>query len=278
MKRLAFVDHKLENYHANVFAELIRGPLKDRGFELAACRATDAAEGQAWSAKHQVPYAATLDDLNRMADVFMVLAPSNPEVHLGMVQSLAPFKKPVWVDKTFAPDLATAREIFAVADAAGIPVETASALRNTPVQKRARELGLDTLRHVVAWGGGGHYDEYVVHPTELAVSCLGAEATAVLVRGEGERRQLVVDFSRGRTAVVNVYCQTKTPFAAALTTEAATEYVGAESPALFQDALAAVLDFFARGAPTFDRNETLAIFRIIEGARDPRAARHFLPI
>jgi hypothetical protein len=95
-------------------------------------------------------------------------------------------------------------------------------------------------------------------------------------RGEGEQRQLLVDFSRGRTAVINVYCQTKTPFAASLTTGKATEYVVAESADLFKDAMDAVLDFFTKGSATFDRAETLAVFKIIDAARQPDAGLRFV--
>ncbi len=278
VKRIAFVDRKLDNFHANTYVELARGALKDRGFDVTGCWAQDAAGGRVWAEAHRVPYAGTLAELNGMADAFMVLAPSNPEVHLEMVRELAAFRKPIWVDKTFAPDVATAKAMFALADAAGIPLETSSALRYTPVQAKVHALGRETLRHLVAWGGGGSYGEYVIHPVELAVSCLGSEAVAVMKRGEGDQAQLLVDFSRGRTAVINVYAKTETPFAASLTTATGTEYVPAESETLFRDALAAVFDFFAKGVATFDRNETLAIFRIIEGARDPRAARQFVTL
>jgi len=270
-KRIGFVDLKLDNFHANTYEELVRGSLKGRGFEITGCWAKDAEGGKAWSAKHKVPYANSLADLNALADVFMVLAPSNPEAHLEMVRSLVGFKKPIWVDKTFAPDFKIAREIFALADAALIPLETSSALRYTPVQARVKALGRDTLRHVVTWGGGGSYEEYVVHPVELAVSCLGGEAVAVMRRGEGEQRQLLVDFSRGRTAVINVYPRTETSFAASLTTDKATEYVDAESADLFKDAMNAVLNFFDAGTATFDRAETLAIFKIIDAARQADA-------
>jgi hypothetical protein len=43
-------------------------------------------------------------------------APSTPETHLELCQAVLPFGKATYVDKTFAPDLATAREIFALAD------------------------------------------------------------------------------------------------------------------------------------------------------------------
>src|SRR5206468_2149020 len=109
-------------------------------------------------------------------------------------------------------------------------------------------------------------------------SCLGPGAEAVMRRGDGEQRQLLVNFSGGRTAVINVYCRTETSFAASLTTGEGTECVDAESADLFKDAMSAVLNFFERGKATFDRNETYAIFRIIEGARNPSSLQAFVPL
>jgi predicted dehydrogenase len=161
MKRIAFVDYKLENFHANVYLKAFRNQLKDRGYEVTGCHAMDEADGRKWAEKNRVPYFADVLKLNDAADFFVVLAPSNPEMHLNLARLVFPFGKPTYVDKTFAPHLGTAKEIFALADQHRTAVQTTSALRYTAVQKKLKELGgREKLRHITTWGGGSSFGEY----------------------------------------------------------------------------------------------------------------------
>ncbi len=278
-KRIAFVDARLDNWHANTFLDLIRGDLKSRGYDVTGCHALDEAGGKEWSAKRHVPYFADLNALAKSADVFMVLAPSNPEVHLELVRKLLPFGRPIWVDKTFAPDLAGAKEIFRLADERKIPLETASALRYTHVQRAARELKPEHLRHLVCWSPGRSVAEYLVHPVEMAVSVLGSEALAVNARSdERDGLTVTVEFSRTRTATIHLMLGSDQEYAATLATRNDIRHVTVDGHALFRDACAGILDFFDRGTPTIDRAETLAIMRILDAARDPAARTGFVPL
>lgn len=265
-RRLGFVDVKADNFHANTYRDLLRGDLAGRGWTLAACRAEQVEGGRAWAKAAGVPHAETWDELNDRCDAFVVLAPSNPEAHLPMVKALAGYGKPVWVDKTFATGLADARAIFAVADAAGIPLETCSALRSTAAQAAARDLGRDALRHVVAWAPGGTAREYLVHPLEMAVSVLGPGAVRLERRGDDKNWQVFIEFTGGRTALVHLALGSDLPFSATLATREEVRHVTVDGDTLFRDAFSSVLDFLDRRAPTFDRAETLAIMALLEAA------------
>ncbi|MEK7477091.1 MAG: Gfo/Idh/MocA family oxidoreductase [Candidatus Coatesbacteria bacterium] len=277
-KRLAFVDYALDNWHSNTYLGYLRGALKGRGWEVAGCHAMREAEGRRWAAKNRIPYCASPVELNDRVDAFLVMAPSNPETHLALVRRVVRFGKPVWVDKTFAPDLATAKAIFALADAHRVPLETNSALRFTAVQAYAREVGRDAIRHMVVWGGGGRLEEYTIHPLELLVSCMGPKAERVMRRGKGEEAQLLIDFSGGRTAVVNVYIGTNTDFAASVTTKQATRYIPVDGGVLFRDATAGILNFLEKRRPTFDRKESLVIRRLIDLTLSPATRRAFVKV
>ena len=277
-RRIGFVDLNLENYHANVFLQALRGPLESRGFVVAGATGTKVAESRAWAEKNHVPFFENDEALNEAVDYFMVLAPSNPEVHLELCRRFLRFKKPTYVDKTFAPDYATAQKIFALADEHGTPIQTTSALRYTNVQDEVRKLAPGKVEHMVTWGGGGSFNEYAIHPLELLVSVMGHEATAIMRRGTPERAQLLVDFSGGRTGVVNVFPKTNTPFAASFTTEKVTRYIEVDSSKIFINNQSAVLDFFASGKPNIDRRESLTIMRLLDAAREPLALKGFVPL
>ncbi len=275
-KRIAFLDCKLENFHANVFLRHARHDLKDRGYVISGCHALDEADGRAWAKKNDVPYFADPKELSANADYFMVLAPSNPEVHLNLCQRVFPFGKPTYVDKTFAPDLATAKKIFELADRHHVPMQTTSALRYTNVQAYVREVGAASVRHMITWGGGSSFGEYAIHPTELAISCLGAGATSLTRRGTGQFSQLLLNFTGDRAAVINVYTGTNTPFAASVTTDKETKLITVDGAKLFVDTLAGILDFFDAGKPNIDRAESLLVRRILDVAAQPPALTGFV--
>jgi len=276
-KRLGFVDLNLDNYHANVFLQALRGPLAARGFTVAGATGTKTAESRAWAEKNRVPFFESDAGLNAAVDFYMILAPSNPEAHLDLCRRILPFRKPTYVDKTFAPNHAIAQQIFALADQHGTPVQTSSALRYTNVQDEVKKTP-GKVEHAVTWGGGGSFDEYAIHPLELLISIMGHEATALMRRGSPERAQLLIEFTGGRTGVVNVFPKTSTNFAASFTTEKATRYVEVDVAKIFVNNQAAILDFFTSGKPNIDRRESLTLMRLLDVARDPKALKGFVEL
>ncbi|MCL5998957.1 MAG: Gfo/Idh/MocA family oxidoreductase [Chloroflexi bacterium] len=275
-KRIGFVDYNLENFHANVYLAAMRNELKGRGYTVAGCTALNLVDGKAWAAKNGVPYFDSVGELDRTVDYYVVLAPSNPEVHLQLCQQVLPFGKTTYVDKTFAPDLAAAQRIFAIADQHQVAMQTSSALRYTNVQAYVKQVGLDAVLHMITWGGGRSFEEYAIHPVELAVSCLGTQAHRLMRRGTGHCSQLLIDCHGGRTAVVNVYTNADTPFAAAVTTAQGTQLITVDSSRLFIDMAAAILDLFDNGRPSIDRAESLLIRRILDVAQMPEALQGFV--
>ena len=275
-KRIGFVDYNLENFHSNVYLKLLRNELKHRGFIVAGCTGMRPRAGRTWAEANDVPYFPDAAGLNEAVDYFMVLAPSTPETHLELCRQVFPFGKPTYVDKTFAPDLRTARRIFALADRHRVPMQTTSALRYTEVQDYVEEVGRGQVRHMVTWGGGRSFAEYAIHPLELAVSCMGPSVHRVMRRGAGKQSQLLLDLSGGRTAVVNVYTGASTPYAASVTTAAATRHFQVDSGRIFLNTADAVLDLFELGEPGIDRKETLIIRRILDVAGQKRALSGFV--
>jgi hypothetical protein len=108
---------------------------------------------------------------------------------------------------------------------------------------------------------------------------MGPDATAVMRRGTGEFSQLLVNFSDGRTGIVNVVCaKGQTPFAASITNEHGTHLIQIDASKIFVDTAAAVLDLFESGKPNIDRRESLMIRQILDVANDPAALKEFRPL
>jgi predicted dehydrogenase len=276
-KRIGFVDFNLDNYHADVYLKLLRGELAERGFDVVGGTALQAEESRAWAEKNGVAYYDSAAELDAHVDFYAVLAPSNPEVHEALCRQTFPFAKTTYVDKTFAPDLATAKRIFDLADECGVIMQSSSALRYSNVQQRLAELHAP-LEHVVTWGGGSSFDEYAIHPLELAISCMGADVERLMRRGSGEQSQLLLNFSNSRSAVVNIYTNANTPYAAALTTATGTDYIAVDGSAIFHNTAAAMLDLFAKGETSVERAQTLMIRRILDAAATAEARAGFIEL
>jgi predicted dehydrogenase len=277
-RRIGFVDFELENFHANVYLAAFRKELADRGFTVTACTAMREESGRAWAEKNGVAYVADPVAMDDAVDFYMVLAPSNPETHLALCRQVFRFGKPTYVDKTFTTDTATAKKIFALADRHKVVMQTTSALRYTNVQAYVNEAGREKVKHMVTWGGGRSFEEYAIHPLELAVSCLGPKVTTMMRRGTGNQSQLLLNLTGDRTAVVNVYANARTPFAAAVTTDEGTRYIEVDTSRLFLDMAAAILDLFENRKAAIDRAESLTIRRVLDRASDPAAQRGFVRV
>ncbi|MBT6147043.1 MAG: hypothetical protein HN712_22465 [Gemmatimonadetes bacterium] len=277
--RIGFVDDRLDNFHADVYLKLLRGDLADLGFRVTGCTALQAEPSRQWATANDVPWFDTVDDLNAEVDHFIVLAPSTPETHLTLCEAVFPHGKSSYVDKTFAPDLATAQAIFALADQHRVAVQTTSALRYTNVQNLVAS-STDPLHHMVTWGGGSSFEEYAIHPVEMIVSCLGPDVLR-LMRWEDDpqRSRLLLEWASGATGIVHVYTDgSSTPFAASISSAAETRYVSVDAARIFSDTARAFLELFTTGQPGVNREESLSVRRILDAAAQPEALKQFIDI
>ncbi|HMO84906.1 MAG TPA: Gfo/Idh/MocA family oxidoreductase, partial [Lacipirellulaceae bacterium] len=165
-RRIGLLDYDLDNYHADTFLKLLRGPLHSRGFEVTAATAIKAEPSRRWARERQLRYVDRFDQLAEAADCFMVLAPDNTEVHLELAEAAFPFGRPTFVDKTFAPDYASAKKLFELAARHKTPVQSTSALRYTNVQEVLARDNDEPVVHMTAWGGGMNFQDRAVHPLE----------------------------------------------------------------------------------------------------------------
>ncbi len=277
-KNIGFVDYNLENFHSNAFLSILHGDLAKKGFRVTGGIGMREKPSRVWAEVNDIAYFSDPVALNDAVDAYMVLAPSNPEVHLELCRKVLPFGKPTYVDKTFAQDLSSARKIFALADKHRVPLQTTSALRYTNVQDYVKEVGRSKVKHMVAWGGGRSFGEYAIHPVELTISCMGPNVQRVHRRGSGKYSQLLLEFSGGRTAVVNVYVKSRSGYAATVTTAEKTEYFRVDPREMFYNTTLSIMDMIQSGKPSIPRKESLVIRRILDLAGEDRSAKGFVRV
>ncbi|QDT74360.1 Gfo/Idh/MocA family oxidoreductase [Lacipirellula limnantheis] len=276
-KNIGLVDYRLDNYHAEVYLKALRGPLASRGYTIAGATSLEHEVSSAWADERSLPYWRELDALDAAVDFVVVLAPSNPELHLEMCRAVLPLGKPTFVDKTFAPDETTANEIFALADAHDVPIQTTSALRSTAVQSFVRELP-SPVQSMSIFSSGASFAEYGIHPIELAVSCMGHDAVRLLRFGPERHPQWLVQFAGDRSAIIDFNPEVEIPFSAIVSTQQGHDQIVVDGATLFLDAAASILDFFDAGRPLVDRRETLLVTRILDVAMSDQARHDFVSL
>lgn len=265
MKRIVFIDHDINNWHANTFARLLAE--NETGFQLSGVYATRRDNLAAWAAEHGIPAVETIADLAPLADYVIVLAPSNPETHLDLCCEAFKLGKTTYVDKTFAPNAETARAIFALADKHGIAVQTSSVLRYTELQAHCLRQPEHPVQSIVTWASGGNFNEYLIHPLESVISVMGPEIEAITAEEVAGFTKITLRFSRNRLATVHMHVGHATPFFSVVSDEKGTHPISIDGSRIFHNGLMGILEFFEAGKALIPREETLAIMRALDALR-----------
>lgn len=266
MKTIGFIDLYLSEWHANNYPEWIRQACEKSGDDFVVKYAwaeedvspVDGVTTDEWCEKYGVEKCNSIAEVCEKADYILVLAPSNPETHLRYAKEVLKYKKNTYIDKTFAPDYATAKEIFDIAKENGTKFFSSSALRY------ATELdGWDDLKALLILGGGTNFDEYIIHQLEMLVK-LYKNMPAKRVRVESQGDQFVgrVEFVDGRVATLIFsiafgysLCFDKGGFD--------TKFVHVTSDT-FSGLIADLVHFYKTGEVSFDTEQTLSVMKLRE--------------
>ena len=135
MKKIGFIDYFLDEWHANNYPEWIKDNVKLAGRDCEVAYAwaeKDKEDGLGtaqWCEKFGVEALSSIEELVEKSDYIIVLSPDNPEHHERLSRIPLMSGKPVYIDKTFSPDLAAGARIFELAQKHGTPMFSTSALR-----------------------------------------------------------------------------------------------------------------------------------------------------
>ena len=175
MQTIGFIDYFLDEWHANNYPEWIK---QASGGELQVAYAYGKIDSPRpgglttddWCAKYGITRCATIEEVVEKSDCLLVLSPDNCEMHEELCQIPLRSGKRTYVDKTFAPDLAAAERLFAIARQSGTPCYSTSALR---FAAEYRDIRPDEVTAVSCWGPND-FDTYSVHQLEPLMMLMGA--------------------------------------------------------------------------------------------------------
>ena len=261
MKKIGFVDYFISEWHANNYPTWIERICADTGLDYKVAYAwaeldtspVDGISTDEWCEKFGAERCATVDELCEKSDVIVILSPSNPETHLRYAEAVLKYGKRTYIDKTFAPDAATASEIFALSEKYNAPFFSTSALRY------ATELdSVDAPDSILLTGGGSNLPEYFVHLGEMAVKKMGA-VKSVKATKNGSQWIIGAKTASGKDATM--IWGASMPYGAYMTKDGKEAWKSIKSP-FFDGLMADMLRFFETGKTSFDVSETLDVMAL----------------
>ena len=265
MKKIGFVDYYLSEWHANNYPHWMKEICEQKGLDFKVSYAwaeeyispVDGKNTDEWCKEFDVEKCETIEELCEKSDYIVILAPSDPEKHLLYAKEVLKYKKNTYIDKTFAPNLKEAEEIFKLGKEYGTKFFSTSALR---YMEGFEEM--EGATSLIVTAGGRTIDEYIVHQIEMAVTLLKANPLAVKVEKQGSQYISRVKFEGDKWATLNY----SSNFAYALSADLGDKTVYKAAGSMhFKRLMADILNFFETGETSFDVSETLDVIKIRDG-------------
>lgn len=268
--KIAFIDHHLENFHANTFLGLLRGPLSKEGATVSA--AWEMAEGGAeWCARNDVFHAESIEQAVQLADAVMILAPDNIARHRELAQQVLKLGKPTFIDKMLATTSTDARHIVQVARQYGTPIFSSSSLWYAKeLQALMPKLQSEDISDAFV-RGINDWNNYAVHTLAIALRVMGPNVKRVIDTGKTDARTVTLDYGDGKRAVVDVRRAENESeyFGWSFAARQGNAYVGAEITdhgAFYGNLMAQVLQFFRTRQTDMPIEAAVATVAVIEAA------------
>lgn len=276
MKKIGFIDLYIDEWHANHYPNWFRELPAFNDFELGYAWEEKPLDGRRdlkqWCANFGMTAAESIAEVVEKSDAVCVLAPANPEQHERLAEIALSSGKPLFIDKPFAPDRATAERIFAKAAKYNTPLMSSSALRYGDQLLATANKFFQEEKPCAAstWGGGRSFDEYAVHQLEMIVSQLGTGARGVLCTSNvNGGHTFDIEYADGRHAQMAYHPYYDYGFAMYNSKGGASMINGG---AMFKTLLDKMLGFFNTGIAPIPAAETIEIAALLEASLKSRAS------
>lgn len=256
--KIGFIDYYLDEWHANNYPAWIKEATDGEMEVTLAYGMIDGPKGRRttdqWCADMNIAKADSIEQVIDECDAIVVLSPDNCEMHEQLCQLPLRSGKPVYVDKTFAPDYETAKRIFDIAEESGTPCYSTSALRFATEYE-----GLEGVQAIASWGPND-FEIYAIHQLEPIMMLIKADPKRVMYLPGEKWYSMIIEFADGRMATLTGY-QQGSPFMMNVATVDGTKVIEVKS-AFFQRFIAQLVEFFRDPSKIVPHTETLRIMAV----------------
>lgn len=264
MKKVGFIDYFLDEWHANKYPEWIKNYSNGEYEVTYAYGEIDNPNGKTnadWAQEFGVELCTTISEVVDKSDVLIVLSPDNSERHEDLCKEPLASGKPTYVDKTFAPNKATAVKIFEMAQKGKTPVFSSSALR---FAEEYQEIAPKSAAGVDLFGPGEDLN-YLIHLAEPMVYLLGNDITRLRSIGGNTMIKLQIEFKSGKVAFLTMPRTWDIGFEGHAYKADGYVKISPESD-FFKGLIVAMIKFFDDQNPPVEKADTIALMGIIGAA------------
>jgi predicted dehydrogenase len=200
-------------------------------------------------------------------------------VHLEQFRKIAPFGKPVFVDKPFAVNGEAAKEIAALAKQYNIPMMSASALRYAEglseairQSEKGEIIGAETYGPMAIVPTQPGFFWYGIHSVEMLFTILGGNCKQATTTTTENHDVIVGLWEDGRIGTVRGNRKGNHTFGALIHREKGSDFVDVyvNPKPYYASMLEKIMVMFQTGKPDISIGDTLQIVRFIEAANESR--------
>ncbi len=272
MIKIGIVDYFLDNFHGGNYPKWISNYSENTIEVTCAYAKIDHPAGGMtsleWSKKHGIPLYSSIEEVVEKSDCIMVLAPSHSETHEELSQIPLRSGKPVFVDKAFAPDLETAKRMFALAEAHNTPCCSASALAFVAEYQKINRAGIQTISSRSA----GTFEVYCIHQFEPVIAMMGANPVGVMSIGDAQYPSFLIQFEDGRCAKTEHF--NVAPFEVYVGYEDGNAICVRAEDDVFCRFVHQLLKYFETGTPLIEASQTLRVIAALDAAKKAILSPH----
>ena len=271
MKKIGIIDNYISNFHSNTYYDLFHKIAEEEGREeyvithvyaLLDESPSTKETTDAWCLRTGAKKCATPKEVCDNVDVIMVLAPNNPELHRELVEE--PFRsgKLVYVDKTFAPDYKTAREIDELARSLGAKYWSSSAVRFDPVLLPYLKGECGRVESAVA-SCSNVFKIYSIHLIEILDTVMKGTVSTVTCLSGGKNLIFKLDYKDGRVSFFHQMISAQgVPFTVSLDTEAERCQRLVCGEEFWRGFARGLMDYFDTGVSFVDTENTIGCIAV----------------
>ncbi|CAG7645778.1 hypothetical protein PAESOLCIP111_05020 [Paenibacillus solanacearum] len=201
-------------------------------------------------------------------------------VHLEQFRRIAPFGKPVFIDKPFAVSSEDARQIAKLSREHGIPVMSASALRFAEALQDAKRvedqgdvIGADFYGPMALQPTQPGLFWYGVHTVDMLYQIMGGGCVEVIAATQEDHDVITGFWKDGRIGTIRGNRKGNNKFGGVVHRVKRSDYIDvyANPKPYYASLLEQVMDMFRTGQPGIDLDETVEIIRFMEAANESRS-------
>jgi predicted dehydrogenase len=229
-------------------------------------------------AAYEVEIAKSIEEVAEKCDAILVESVDGG-AHLDQVRRLAPFQKPLFIDKPFSLSSADAVRMIELAEQNQAPIMSASALRFAEALQKAlasldksKIIGADCFGPMEMVEAQPGYFWYGIHAIEMLYAILGSGVQQVTAASNMDYDLIAAQWRDGRFGMARGNRKGNYSFGAVIHYEQGSEYISIDSSAkpIYASLLEHIMHFFSNGVPAVSMGETLEIIRFIEAANKSR--------